>query len=80
MNRGLKIGKLARRAGVTAKAMELDRKLKDLRDVRRRIGKSLAAWQRRPPKKATVCPHIETDTGSGRRQPQSNRRGESWST
>ena len=52
------------------KAAELDRKLKDLLEVRRRIGKSLAAWKRQPGKKATVCPHIETPAGGGRRRRQ----------
>lgn len=36
------------------KAAELDRKLADLLDVRRRIRKSLGAWQRRPGSSATV--------------------------
>ncbi len=51
------------------KAVELDRKLKDLVDVRRRIRQSLSAWNRRPPAKgATVCPHIDTPAGRGRRR------------
>jgi len=41
------------------KALELDRKLADLREVRRRIRRSLAAWRRNPPGPAAVCPHIE---------------------
>ncbi|MBI2466546.1 MAG: heavy metal-responsive transcriptional regulator [Candidatus Rokubacteria bacterium] len=41
------------------KAMELDRKLKDLLALRRRIHQSLAAWGRSPRRKGTVCPHIE---------------------
>jgi DNA-binding transcriptional MerR regulator len=49
------------------KALELDRKLKDLVDVRSRIRQSLSAWNRRPPKGATVCPHIHTPAGRGRR-------------
>lgn len=49
------------------KAVELDRKLKDLLDVRRRIRQSLLAWKRRPvTHAAAVCPHIETPAGRGR--------------
>ena len=48
------------------KAVELDRKLKDLVDVRRRIGQSLRAWKRRPATGRTVCPHIHTPAGRGR--------------
>lgn len=36
------------------KATELDRKLKDLVDVRERIRRSLAAWNRQPQKRAPV--------------------------
>ena len=36
------------------KAVELDRKLKDLVDVRERIRRSLAAWSRRPQSRAPV--------------------------
>jgi DNA-binding transcriptional MerR regulator len=36
------------------KAQELDRKLKDLVDVRDRIRRSLSAWKRRPPRGAPV--------------------------
>lgn len=36
------------------KAAELDRKLKDLVDVRERIRRSLAAWNRQPQKRAPV--------------------------
>ncbi|HET9492107.1 MAG TPA: MerR family transcriptional regulator [Methylomirabilota bacterium] len=36
------------------KAVELDRKLKDLVDVRERIRRSLAAWNRQPQKQAPV--------------------------
>lgn len=50
------------------KAIELDRKLKDLLDVRRRIRRSLSAWKRRPATGAAVCPHIETPAGGGRRR------------
>ena len=48
------------------KAVELDRKLKDLLEVRRRIQQSLAAWKRRPVTRAAVCPHIEVAVGRGR--------------
>src|SRR5581483_11171079 len=51
-----------------AKAVELDRKLKDLVEVRRRIGQSLRAWNRRPARGGTVCPHIDTPAGRGRRR------------
>lgn len=50
------------------KAVELDRKLKDLLEVRRRIRQSLSAWKRRPVTGATVCPHIHTPAGRGRRR------------
>jgi DNA-binding transcriptional MerR regulator len=50
------------------KAAELDRKLKDLLDVRRRIDHSLRAWNRQPPTRGTVCPHIDTPAGRGRRR------------
>lgn len=48
------------------KAAELDRKLRDLVRLRRRIRQSLAAWGRLPGKRATVCPHIETAAGVSR--------------
>ena len=48
------------------KATELDRKLKDLVDVRQRIGQSLRAWKRRPATGRAVCPHIHTPAGRGR--------------
>jgi DNA-binding transcriptional MerR regulator len=54
------------------KAAELDRKLRDLRALRRRIGQSLAAWGRRPRRAATVCPHIEATMGPPR---QGSKRG-----
>lgn len=44
------------------KALELDRKLADLQEVRRRIRQSLAAWRRGPQRPAAVCPHIERAT------------------
>ena len=50
------------------KAVDLDRKLKDLLDVRRRIRQSLAAWKRRPATGAAVCPHIERSKSQGRRR------------
>src|SRR5213593_1498274 len=40
------------------KALELDRKLEDLLELRSRIRRSLAAWNRRPRAAAAVCPHI----------------------
>ena len=52
------------------KAAELDRKLQDLVEVRRRIDKSLRAWNRRPRSGGTVCPHIHTPAGRGRRAEQ----------
>ncbi len=48
------------------KAIELDRKLKDLVDVRRRIRQSLRAWNRRPAIGGMVCPHIDAPAGRGR--------------
>jgi DNA-binding transcriptional MerR regulator len=50
------------------KAGELDRKLKDLLEVRRRIRRSLRAWKRESVGVAAVCPHIETPAGRGRRR------------
>ena len=44
------------------KALELDRKLADLLEVRRRIRQSLTAWRRGPEGPAAVCPHIERAT------------------
>ena len=41
------------------KAVELDRKLKDLIEVRRRIRRSLRAWKSTPSGLALVCAHIE---------------------
>ncbi len=54
---------------LTEKSRELDRKLKDLLEVRRRVRQSLAAWKRVPLKKAAVCPHIEARINSGRPRP-----------
>jgi len=51
---------------LTEKALDLDRKLRDLLEVRRRVRQSLAAWKRAPLKRAAVCPHIEGQTHSGR--------------
>ena len=50
------------------KAVELDRKLKDLLELRRRIRESLTAWNRRPVGAAAVCPHIEMAAGHARRK------------
>lgn len=50
------------------KADELDRKLKDLLDLRRRIRRSLMAWRPRPGVAAAVCPHIEAPAGRGQRK------------
>ena len=41
------------------KAQDLDRKLRDLIDMRRQIRQSLTAWSRTSRRRATVCPHIE---------------------
>lgn len=41
------------------KARELDRKLRDLIDMRRQIRRSLATWSRGKPGRAAVCAHIE---------------------
>lgn len=48
------------------KLVELDRKLGDLVEMRRRIRQSLAAWRRAPSGRAVVCPHIEASPGRGR--------------
>ncbi len=45
------------------KVAELDRKLRDLVTLRRRIRQSLAAWGRRPMRNTAVCPHIEAPGG-----------------
>ena len=56
------------------KARELDRKLRDLIDMRRQIRRSLAAWSRASRGRATVCPHIERHPEAGRgAQPLSDR-------
>jgi DNA-binding transcriptional MerR regulator len=41
------------------KAVELDRKLEDLLDVRRRIRRSLTAWDTSRVRTSVVCAHIE---------------------
>jgi DNA-binding transcriptional MerR regulator len=41
------------------KAVELDRKLRDLLDVRRRIHQSLTAWKGSPVRRGVICAHIE---------------------
>jgi DNA-binding transcriptional MerR regulator len=51
------------------KAAELDRKLKDLLMLRRRIRQSLAAWGRQRGTKAAVCPHIESPASRSPRGP-----------
>jgi DNA-binding transcriptional MerR regulator len=58
---------------LTEKALELDRKLRDLLEVRRRVRQSLAAWKRAPLKRAAVCPHIDGQTHP-RRAPRGNGR------
>ena len=50
------------------KALELDRMLKDLLELRRRIRQSLTAWKHRSVSAATVCSHIETSAGRGLRK------------
>lgn len=50
------------------KADELDRKLKDLLELRRRVRQNLAAWKRAPSGKAAVCPHIESRSVDERRR------------
>lgn len=47
------------------KACELDRKLRDLIDMRRQIRRSLAAWGRASRRRAAVCPHIEGHRAAG---------------
>ncbi len=47
------------------KARELDRKLRDLVDMRRQIRRSLAAWSRVSGRRAAVCPHIEGQRAAG---------------
>ena len=57
------------------KAGELDRKLRDLIDMRRQIRRSLAAWSHASRRRAAVCPHIEGHRAAGvARTPLSNRR------
>src|SRR3989442_11218650 len=48
------------------KAVELDRKLKDLLDVRRRIRRSLSAWKSSGVRRGVVCAHIELSLASSR--------------
>lgn len=50
------------------KAAELDRKLADLLELRRRIRRGLTAWKRRPVAGAAVCPHSERPAGRGHRK------------
>jgi DNA-binding transcriptional MerR regulator len=46
------------------KARDLDRKLRDLIDMRRQIRRSLAAWGRAS-RRGAVCPHIEGHRAAG---------------
>jgi len=48
------------------KAVELDRKLRDLLDVRRRIRRSLSAWKSSGVRRGVVCAHIEQSLASSR--------------
>lgn len=59
------------------KALELDRKLKDLIEIRRRIRQSLSAWNDQQSRRATVCAHIERLPGPASRMgaPKRRRRG-----
>lgn len=54
------------------RAAELDRKLRDLLTLRRRLRRSLAAWGRRPAGRAAVCPHIEAMRGTPSQQRSQN--------
>ena len=57
------------------KAHELDRKLRDLIDMRRQIRRSLAAWSRTKSPRAAVCPHIERSRAArAAKQPLSGRK------
>ena len=56
------------------KAAELDRKLEDLLLLRRKICQSLAAWGKRGPGSAAVCPHIEAPAATGGRGAPKRRR------
>jgi DNA-binding transcriptional MerR regulator len=49
-----------------AKGSELERKLQDLLEIRRRIRQSLRAWKRRATTGRAICPHIHTPAGRGR--------------
>lgn len=49
------------------KARELDRKLRDLMDMRRELRRNLAAWSRTKLGRAAVCPHIEVHRPAGSR-------------
>ncbi len=46
------------------KARDLERKLRDLIDMRQQIRRSLAAWSRASRGRAAVCPHIEGRRGA----------------
>ena len=56
------------------KAVDLDRKLKDLLEVRQRIRQSLTAWKNSRSRRATVCAHIERAAPSLRSNGTSTRR------
>jgi DNA-binding transcriptional MerR regulator len=56
------------------KSAELDRKLKDLLEVRRRIRQNLAAWENAPSRRATVCAHIEQPPSAERPSETSRKR------
>lgn len=51
------------------KAVDLDRKLKDLLDVRRRIRQSLRAWNASGGRGGVVCAHIEHATDRKEKEP-----------
>lgn len=62
------------RSSLQGKVRELDRKLRDLIDMRRQIRRSLATWGRATGRRAAVCPHIErhrvaSGRASGSRRP-----------
>ncbi|HEU4369241.1 MAG TPA: MerR family transcriptional regulator [Methylomirabilota bacterium] len=65
------------------KARALDRKFRDLIDMRRQIRRNLASWSRRVSDRAAVCPHIEGRLAVGgarsRRATTSSEGGRSWS-
>jgi DNA-binding transcriptional MerR regulator len=56
------------------KGTELDEKIEDLLLLRRKIRQSLAAWGKRGPASAAVCPHIEAPAATGGRGVAKRRR------